>query len=117
MFQTSLGLRTRYPDAAPVKVLRGRAQESVRVLIPDMKRSDRGFHYVTLVDMVYADVPVVHVTDLCLLRCQWPLSVVYSMSKKQTDLELMRHECKKRFRGERTGNCMFCGTVIKNDMA
>ena len=24
-----LGLRTRYPDAAPVKVLKGRAQESV----------------------------------------------------------------------------------------
>ena len=52
-----LGLRTRYPDAAPVKVLKGRAQESVQVLIPDMKGTDRGFHDVTLVDMVDVEAP------------------------------------------------------------
>ena len=71
-----LGLRTRYPDAEPVKVLQGRARESVCVLIPDAKVTDCGFHDVTLVDMASADEPVVLMGDLCLLRRQWPTSVV-----------------------------------------
>ena len=98
-----LGLRTRCPDAATVKVLKGRAQESVRVLIPDTKGTDREFHDVTLIDMADMDGPVVPVGDLCLLLRQWPLSVVSGMSRKQTDLELVRHECKLRFCGARTG--------------
>ena len=71
-----LGLRTRYHDAAPVKVLKSRVRESVRFLIPDAKGTDRGFHNVMLVDMVDVDSHVVPVVDLCLLRCQWPLAVV-----------------------------------------
>ena len=47
-----LGLQTWYPEAAPVKVMKGRAPESVCVLIPDDKEPDRGFYYVTLVDML-----------------------------------------------------------------
>ena len=63
--------------------------------------------------MVNADAPV---ADLCILRCQWLLSVVSSMSRKQLDNESLRHKCKRWFRGERTGCCTYCGTVIKNDM-
>ena len=111
-----LRLRIRYPDAAPVKVLKGRAKESVRVLIPDTNGTDCGFHHVMLIDMADADGPVVPVGDLCLLRRRWPLSVVSGMSRKQTDLELIRHECKWRFRGSRTGCCLHCGMIIKNDM-
>ena len=59
-----LGLRNRYPGAAPVQVLLGRAKESVQVLIPDAKVTDRRF--------------------LCLLRRQWPVMVVSGMSRKQT---------------------------------
>ena len=69
-----------------MKVLKGRAQESVRALIPDAKGTDHGFHDVMLVDMVDADAPVVPVADVCLLRRQWPLSVVSCMSPRQTDL-------------------------------
>ena len=110
-----LGLRTQYLDAEPVKVLQGRAWESVCVLIPDTNVTDRGFHDVTLLDMADAVGRVVPVGDLCLLRRQWPLLVVSGMTRKQTDLELMRHECKQRFRGARTGCCPYCGTIIKND--
>ena len=56
-----LGLRTRFPDAGTVKVLQGRAQESVRILIPDDKVTVRGFHDVILVDMASAVKPVVPV--------------------------------------------------------
>ena len=79
--------------------------------------TDRRFHDVTLIDMANADGPVVPMGDLCLLRHQWPLSVVSGMTRKQTDLELMRHECKWRFFLARTGCCTYCGKNIKNDMA
>ena len=58
--------------------------------------------------------PAVSVT---LLRWQWPLSVLSGMSRKQTDLELLRYACKKRFHGAQTGCCSYCGTNIKHDMA
>ena len=63
------------------------------MLIPDANVTERGFHDVTLVEMANADGPVVPVGDLCLLRRQWSLSVVSGATRKQTDLELMRHEC------------------------
>ena len=83
------------------------------MLIPDANVTDHGFLYVTLLDMADAVGPVVPVGDLWLLRRQWPLSVVSGMSRKQTDLELMSHECKQCFRGARTGCCPYCGTNIK----
>ena len=46
-----LGLRTRDADAAPVRILPGRALDCVRVLISDANVVDSGFHDVTLVDM------------------------------------------------------------------
>ena len=39
------------------------------------------------------------------------------MSQKQTDYESLRHEVKRRFRGEQTGCCSNCRMEIKNDMA
>ena len=97
------GLRTQYPDAEPVKVIQVRAQECVCVLIPDAKVTDRGFHDVTLADMAR-------------MRRQWHTSVVSGMSQKQLDLEVMRHNCKWRFYGARTGCCGYCGKNIKKDM-
>ena len=61
--------------------------------------------------------PMIPVADLNILRHQWPLSVVSGMSRKQTNYESLRHGCKRRFRGEHTGCCSTCRTVIKNDMA
>ena len=62
-----LGLRTRYADADTVRVLPGRAQESVRVFILDTNVVDRGFHDVTLLDMAEAVGPAVPMGDLSLL--------------------------------------------------
>ena len=47
-----------------------------------------------------ADAPVVPVEDLCVLGRQWPLSVVSGMSRKQTDYESLRHECKRSVSGK-----------------
>ena len=58
-----LGVRTRYADAETVRVMHGRARESVRVLIPDTNVADRGFDDVTLLDMAEAIGPAVHVGD------------------------------------------------------
>ena len=55
-----------------MRVLWGRTEGSVRVLIPDAKELDREFHNVTLLDMADAVEPVVPVGDLGLLRRQWP---------------------------------------------
>ena len=87
------------------------------MLIPDTNMSDCGFHDVTLLDMAEAVGPAVPVGDLTLLRRQWILLVLSGMSWKQTDLELLRHACKQRFCGARTGCCPYCGTNIKHNMA
>ena len=39
------------------------------------------------------------------------------MSRKQTDLEMLRHACKQLFRVARTGCCPYCAANIKHDMA
>ena len=78
---------------------------------------DSGFHDITLINMADVVRPPVPMGDLSLLRRQWPVSVVFRMSRKQMELELLRHACKKRFCGARTGCCPYCGTNIKHDMA
>ena len=112
-----LGLSSPYPGAAPVRVLLGRTEGSIWVLIPDVKELDRSFHDVTLLDMADAVEPVVHVGDLCLLKRQWPAAVLSSMSQKHSDYEKMRHECKRRFRGVQTGCCSYCEVMMQMDMA
>ena len=89
-----LGLRTRDADTELVRVLPGRAQDSVRILIPDANAGASGFHDVTLMDMADAGRPPVSVGDLGMLRRQWPVSVVAGMSQRQTELDLMWHACK-----------------------
>ena len=95
-----LGLRTRNANAELVRVLPGRALDCIRVLIPDANAVDGGFHDVALVDMANAIGPTVPVGDLGLLRRQWPVLVFSGMSRRQ-----LRHTCKKRFSGARTGCC------------
>ena len=60
-----LGLRTR--DAELVRVLPGRAQDSIRVLIPDANVGASGLHDVIIEDMADVAGPPVSVGDLCLL--------------------------------------------------
>ena len=86
------------------------------MLIPHTNVADRGFLDVTLLDMAEAVGPALSVGDFTILRRQWPLSVVSGMPWRQTDLELLRHACKQRFPGARTGCCPYCGTVIKPNM-
>ena len=53
--------------------------------------------------------PYISVRDLGLLRRQWPVSVVARMSHRQTELVMMRHTCKQRFRGAQTGYSSYRG--------
>ena len=75
-----LGLHARRPGAAIVKVLLGRDSCSVRALVPDARVIDRGFHEITLVDMRDTSGPDVSIAVLSLLRLQWPIPVVSSLS-------------------------------------
>ena len=111
-----IGLRARNNGAEPTRVLPGRAQNSVRVLIPDDRAAPWGFHDVIFVDMAGATGLSISNEDLSALRRQWPISLVAGMSKRQTDLELMHHDCKARFRAHSTGTCTYCGRNIVHDM-
>ena len=91
-----LGLCDRRPDAAVVRVMQGRDARSVRALIPDPWVLDRGFHDVTIVDMEESSEPAVSEADLSLLRCQWPVTAVQSMTWLQNELDDMRAAAKKR---------------------
>ena len=110
-------MRARQPGAAVVKVMTGRDSPSVRVLVPDVKVLDRGFHDATLVDMGDVEGPDVSVADLSLLHLQWPLPVVFGMARQQLELKQLRHACKKRYRGTQLDACTFCRKMIKLDMA
>ena len=54
-----IGLRARNDGAEPTRVIPGRAQSSVRVLIPDNRAAPWGFHDVTLENMAGATGPSV----------------------------------------------------------
>ena len=69
------------------------------------------FHDVTIVDM--GDVPESSVSELSLLRQQWPHAVLSHMVWLQQELEGMRAAAKQRFRQTRS---VYCGTWIKCNM-
>ena len=93
-----LGYCGRRPDAAVVRVMQGRDAHSVRALIPDPWVLERGFHDVTIVDMEDTAEPAVSEADLSLLRRQWPVTVLQSMTWLQNELDV-----KKRYRHSRPG--------------
>ena len=70
-----------------VEVLHGRDSRSVCASVPDPRVKGRGFHAVTLVDMGDTAGPGVSVADISLLRLQWPVSIVNSLSWLQQELE------------------------------
>ena len=92
-----LGLCVRRPDAAVVRVMQGRDARSVRALIPDPRILERGFHDVTIVDMEETAEPAVSEADLSLLRRQWLVSAVQSMTWLENELDDMRAAAKKRY--------------------
>ena len=100
-----------------VKVMSGKDSQCVRVLIPDENVGYQGFHDVLLNDMADADAPYVAVSELSALRQEWPALVISGMIRHQFELEQMRHDCKKKYRGTQTGLCTFCGKVIRLDLA
>ena len=92
-----LGHCGRWPDAAVVRVLQGCDARSVCALIPDPRVLERGFHDVTIVDMEDTAEPAVSEADLSLLRLQWPVTVVQSMTWLQNELDGMLAAAKKRY--------------------
>ena len=75
-----LGLCDRRIDAAVVRVMQGRDARSVRLLVPDPQILEREFHDVNIVDMEDTAEPAVLEADLSLLRRQWPVTAVQSMT-------------------------------------
>ena len=114
--QDVFGLYNRCPNAAGVRVTLGRDERSVRVLVPDSRVLDNGFHDTTIIDMGDMAEAAVSENDLSLLWRQWPVSVVQSMTWMQSDLDDMRASAKRRFRHSRPGACTYCGKYIKCNM-
>ena len=104
-----LGLRALYENAEPSRVLPVWAQNSVRVLVPEARATPMGFHDVTLVDLTGVSGLPVSMGEMGDLRRQWPTSLLTGMTRRQTDLELMRRECKRRFRNSPSGSFSYCG--------
>ena len=111
-----IGLRARWPGAPVVKVLLGRDPHSVRTLVPDPDVHYRGVHDVTIEDIGNTAGPTVSVADLSLLRLQWPVTVLSSLSWHQQDLERMQTISKNRYRSTPVAACSFCRKWIKLDM-
>ena len=107
-----LGLRALYEDAEPTRVLPGRVQNSVQVLVSDARAKPLGFH-----DMTNVSGPAVSMADMSHLQRQWPTSLLTGMTRRQTDLELLRWECKHQFCNMQAGICAHCGRHIVHDMA
>ena len=93
-----LGVRALYEDAEPTRVLPGRAQNSVQVVVPDARAQPRRFHDMMLVDMSNVSGPAVSTADMSHLRRQWHTSLLKGMTRRQTDMKLLWRECKRRFR-------------------
>ena len=110
-----LGLRALYENAEPTRVLPVRAQNSVRVLVPEARAMPMGFHDVTLVDLTGVSGLPVSMGEMGDLRRQWPTSLLTGMTRRQTDLELMRRECKRWFRNSPSGSSR--GRINMHDMA
>ena len=87
------------------------------MLISDENVGHKGFHDVLLHDMADADAPFVAVSDLSALCQDWPAMVISGMTRHHLELEQMRHDCKKRYRGIQVGLCTLCGKVIRLDLA
>ena len=98
-----------------VLVTQGRDDQNVHVLVPDPRVLDNGFHSATIVVLGNTAEPALS-DDLSLLRRQWPVSVIQSMTWMQGELDDMRAADKKRYRNSRPGACKFCGKYIKCDM-
>ena len=77
----------------------------------------RGFHDVTLVDMIGEAGPTSSMAEMSNLRLQWPTSVLTGMTQRQADLEALRQKCKSRFHNSQAWSCMYCGRSIIHDMA
>ena len=90
-----LGLHSRWPGAAVVRVLLGRDDRSACALVPDLRVNDLGF--LELVDMGDMAEPDVSVADLSVLQLQWPVPIMDSLSWLQREHEHLRIESKKHY--------------------
>ena len=95
-----IGLRARNNNTEPTRCYLGESRT-----VPNDRAAPWGFHDATIVDMAGATRSFISKEELSALRRHWPISVVTRMSKRQTDLELMRCDCKARFRSHPTGTC------------
>ena len=111
-----IGLSGRRLEAAVCRILQGRDMRSVCALVLDPRGLERNFHDVTIVDMGELAEVSVSITDLFLLREQWPPTVLRHMVWLQQDLDTMRAEARKRFQKTRPGRCSYCDKMIQCDM-
>ena len=59
----------------------GKAENIVRVLVPDVRVESRGYHDILLQNMTTEIAPAVSTADLCELRRFWPQSLLSEMLK------------------------------------
>ena len=69
-----------------------------------------------LIDQSNESGPIVDMEDMCMVRQQWPTILLSRMSRRQIELETMRHECKAKFRNKPAGLCGECSKYIQHDM-
>ena len=104
---------SRRPEADVVRVLHGRDATSVRALVQNQRVIDRGIHEVMLVDMGDTAGPAVSIADLSVLRLQWPVPVLDSLSWLQHEYEQLWIESQRNAIGTFGGGgggvaCTFC---------
>ena len=72
-----------------------------------------GFHEILVNDMGQQDWPQVNLSDIGLLRLDWPNDLFAFVGRYQCELEQLRKVCRDRFGSTSSGQCPTCDKYIK----
>ena len=111
-----VGMSGRRDSATESRLLQGRDDRSVRVLVPDCRGLEQNFHDVTVVDMGDLPESKVSIPELSELARRWPPAVITHMRWRQPELEELKQAARVQYRKKQPAACEFCGTMIRCDM-
>ena len=110
--QDVMGLLVLRPSAVVCKVMTVPNSRCVRIVTPD-EHVSTSFHEILVNYMGQQDWPQVSLSEIGLLRLDWPKDLFAFVGRYQCELEQMRKVCRDRFGLTASGPCPTCDKYIK----
>ena len=110
--QDVMGLQALQPNAVVCKVMTVPNSRCVRIVTPD-EHGSTGCHEILVNDMGQQDWPQVNLSEIGLLRLDWPKDLFAFVGRYQCELEQMRKVCRDRFGPTASSPCPTCDKYIK----